>query len=231
MLSKTVGTNIKQFRKAKGMSQDTLAEALFVTRQTVSNYETGHSNPDLDMLQRIADTLQVELTWLLYGRPVTAEKQASKKKTVILVILFGVFCLVTIPLWHYTRGLMQRTFMAAPHMMVRLVLMPVTMGLLGAMLIQLIDYFVGIGKRKGRFLKIGRIVTFGALGVNLLVILPYLVWLCVVMAKLTTDGNVSMTYGFPVYNEIFFFFYTLMYRYPYVYTLAGMALCLFQKKK
>lgn len=38
-----IGKNIRQARERKGYSQEQLAELLFVTRQTVSNYETGLS--------------------------------------------------------------------------------------------------------------------------------------------------------------------------------------------
>ena len=42
-MGKSIGTNIRKFRMEKGISQETLASALYVTRQTVSNYETGVS--------------------------------------------------------------------------------------------------------------------------------------------------------------------------------------------
>ena len=42
-----IGKNIRLLRQQKIMTQDELAEALFVTRQTVSNYETGRSRPDV----------------------------------------------------------------------------------------------------------------------------------------------------------------------------------------
>ena len=42
-----IGKNIRQLRTAKNMTQDELAEKLFVTRQTVSNYEPGKSRPDV----------------------------------------------------------------------------------------------------------------------------------------------------------------------------------------
>ena len=39
----TIGSNIKKLRTGQGMTQDQLAEKLFVTRQTVSNWERGVS--------------------------------------------------------------------------------------------------------------------------------------------------------------------------------------------
>ena len=38
-----IGKNIRRLRNSKHMTQDDLAEKLFVSRQTVSNYETGGS--------------------------------------------------------------------------------------------------------------------------------------------------------------------------------------------
>ena len=39
-----IGKNIRALRMRKKLSQDQLAEAIHVTRQTVSNYETGVSH-------------------------------------------------------------------------------------------------------------------------------------------------------------------------------------------
>ena len=50
-----VGKNIRRLRNEKRMTQDELAEKLFVSRQTISNYETGKSNPNIDMLLKIAE--------------------------------------------------------------------------------------------------------------------------------------------------------------------------------
>lgn len=38
-----ISKNIREVRLRRGMSQEQLAQALHVTRQTVSNYETGVS--------------------------------------------------------------------------------------------------------------------------------------------------------------------------------------------
>lgn len=52
-----VGKNIRKQRVQQGMSQEALAEKLHVSRQTISNYETGKSYPDIDMLVNIAEVL------------------------------------------------------------------------------------------------------------------------------------------------------------------------------
>ena len=43
-----IGKNIKKARSEKGYTQEQLAQKLSVTRNTISNYETGHSNPDIE---------------------------------------------------------------------------------------------------------------------------------------------------------------------------------------
>ena len=63
----TIGSNIKKLRTSQGLTQDQLAERLFVTRQTVSNWERGASQPDLEQLEAIAAALGVEVMDLLYG--------------------------------------------------------------------------------------------------------------------------------------------------------------------
>lgn len=78
-LSKSIGSNIRKLRMQKNLSQNDLAAALSVTRQTVSNYETGRSNPDLDMLERIAAALDTDLLCLLYGTPHSPEKKSFQK--------------------------------------------------------------------------------------------------------------------------------------------------------
>lgn len=58
--------NLKKLRKKENMSQDSLAEQLNVSRQTVSSWERGKSYPDLDMLVRICDALHTTPDGLLY---------------------------------------------------------------------------------------------------------------------------------------------------------------------
>lgn len=60
-----INDNIKNFRKAKGISQEEMAVKLNVVRQTVSKWENGLSVPDADVLIRMAELLEVSVSQLL----------------------------------------------------------------------------------------------------------------------------------------------------------------------
>ena len=62
----TISRKLKQFRLAAGLTQEQLANELGVTRQALSNWEQGKTEPDLDMLKRICNVLQVDVRELIY---------------------------------------------------------------------------------------------------------------------------------------------------------------------
>lgn len=70
--------NIKQLRKAKGLSQEELAIRLNVVRQTLSKWEQGLSVPDAQMLIRIAEALDTSVSALL-GDSTETEEQTEVK--------------------------------------------------------------------------------------------------------------------------------------------------------
>lgn len=57
--------NIRNLRKAKGLSQEEMAIKLNVVRQTVSKWEKGLSVPDSSMLVSLADELDTSVSILL----------------------------------------------------------------------------------------------------------------------------------------------------------------------
>ncbi|MBQ6092987.1 MAG: helix-turn-helix transcriptional regulator [Clostridia bacterium] len=59
------GENLKCAREAKGLTQQALAQQLYVTRQTVSRWETGTRYPDLYMAKRMAELLDTTVDALL----------------------------------------------------------------------------------------------------------------------------------------------------------------------
>ena len=75
-----IGTNIRAARNVKGLTQDELAERIHTTRQTVSNYETGRSQPDLETLSLLAEALECDEERLLYGkaRPATDPREVRR---------------------------------------------------------------------------------------------------------------------------------------------------------
>ena len=69
--------NIKNLRKQKGYTQETLAQALNIVRQTVSKWEKGYSVPDADMLEKLAEVFEVPVADLL-GSPSEPVEQTSE---------------------------------------------------------------------------------------------------------------------------------------------------------
>lgn len=63
-----ISKNIKQLRVQRGLTQDTLAEKISVTRQAVSSWENDRTQPDLEMLSRLAEVLEVSFEELIYGK-------------------------------------------------------------------------------------------------------------------------------------------------------------------
>ena len=64
-----LGSTISRLRTAHGMSQGDLAEALDVSRQSVSKWETGASVPELEKLVKLAQLFEISLDELVTGQP------------------------------------------------------------------------------------------------------------------------------------------------------------------
>jgi len=63
-----LGENIKKLRELRGVTQAELARYVGVGKTTISNYETGYSTPDTEILTKIADFFSITTDYLL-GRP------------------------------------------------------------------------------------------------------------------------------------------------------------------
>lgn len=60
--------NLRRIRKTNLLTQDDLAQKINVTRQAVSNWERGCSEPDIQTLIVLAEALQVDANELIFGR-------------------------------------------------------------------------------------------------------------------------------------------------------------------
>ena len=56
-----IGTRIKKYREHQNISQDELALKIFVSRQTISNWETNKSYPDIKSLVMLSNLFNVSL--------------------------------------------------------------------------------------------------------------------------------------------------------------------------
>ena len=62
-----VGAQIKKYRSNMGISQEELAEKVYVSRQTVSNWETGKNYPDIHSVLLLSSVFNVSLDQLIKG--------------------------------------------------------------------------------------------------------------------------------------------------------------------
>ncbi len=74
-----VSKNIRRLRTRDGISQETLAEKLSVTRQAVSNWETGKTQPDINTLVAIASAFGTDVNTLIYGKTARRDKSETVK--------------------------------------------------------------------------------------------------------------------------------------------------------
>ncbi len=170
-----VGKNIRLIRKQKNMTQDTLAELLYVSRQTVSNYETGRSNPDIDMLVKIAEVLQTDVNILIFGFPVPlSRKREYIKLGIAAVFLMAfVFLFMRLSSWEtvWRRDRFDLGLMFALHLLFR----PALYLMGGWTVMQGISLLWRINRQSGRIFVAVYQGTVILLGIYLILTIPYCV--------------------------------------------------------
>lgn len=62
-----VGNQIKKYRAAMNLSQEDLAEKVYVTRQTISSWENSKSYPDIHSLLLLSSLFNISLDQLIKG--------------------------------------------------------------------------------------------------------------------------------------------------------------------
>lgn len=103
-----LGKHIKQLRHEKSLSQEKLAEMVYVSRQTISNWENDKSYPDINSLVLLSQVLDVTIDQLIKEDIEMMEEQINQddiRKFGYLSNIFAVMMLITIitpiPLVHY----------------------------------------------------------------------------------------------------------------------------------
>ena len=89
---------LQVLRKEKGLTQEELAEALYVSRTAISKWESGRGYPSIDSLKEISKFFSVTIDDLLSGEKLIsiAEKENKSNLRNICDMLFGIVDLMSI---------------------------------------------------------------------------------------------------------------------------------------
>ena len=105
-----IGNQIKHHRAALNLSQEELAEQIYVTRQTLSNWENGKTYPDVNSLLRLSSVFGVTLDELVKGDIPKMKEQIKqsdiiefKRASYILTVMCIVMMVSALPLWMYLK--------------------------------------------------------------------------------------------------------------------------------
>ena len=80
--TRILGKNIRLGRNRAGMTQEELAEKLFVSKQAVSNWELGKNRPDEALRENIEQLLHVDLSTDVYHRKMNKPIQIKPLKQI-----------------------------------------------------------------------------------------------------------------------------------------------------
>ncbi|MBQ2223414.1 MAG: helix-turn-helix transcriptional regulator, partial [Oscillospiraceae bacterium] len=82
MNAEKTGALIREAREAKNLSQQQLAEQLHITRTTVSKWENGRGMPDVSLLERLAEVLELSVTELVCGERTAGEPETALRDVI-----------------------------------------------------------------------------------------------------------------------------------------------------
>ncbi len=100
-----LGSQIKRYRNELHLSQEELAEKIFVSRQSVSNWENDKTYPDIKSLLLLSELFSVSLDTLIKGdleimkKEIDAQELAVfQKDSTVFSILFAIMVIAVAPL-------------------------------------------------------------------------------------------------------------------------------------
>ena len=73
---------LQELRKSRGLTQEELAEALFVSRTAVSKWESGRGYPSIDSLKEISKYFSVTIDELLTGEKLISIAERENKSNI-----------------------------------------------------------------------------------------------------------------------------------------------------
>lgn len=110
----SIGEKIYDLRKKKNMSQEELANIINVSRQTISKWETGETNPDFDKIVPLCDFFEITTDELLKGssRNISVIKEPKKNIALTINSCILIFWIMTILIIIFDEINVSDTFIA-----------------------------------------------------------------------------------------------------------------------
>ena len=103
-----LGNQIKHYRNEGNLSQEALAEKVYVSRQTVSNWENDKSYPDVKSLLLLSEVFHTSLDTLIKGdveimkqQVKQEDKKEFEKLSAVFTVLLLAVMITPIPLAHF----------------------------------------------------------------------------------------------------------------------------------
>lgn len=78
---------LKELRKEKGLTQEELANKLFLSQNGYSSYENGRTEPNIDILCRLADYYNVSLDYLVGRERIDDIGYLNQEQTTLVKII------------------------------------------------------------------------------------------------------------------------------------------------
>ena len=75
-----LGNHIKHYRNEKGLSQEELAERVYVTRQTISNWENNKNYPDINSIVLLSEVFEISIDNLIKGDLEQMKKEINSEE-------------------------------------------------------------------------------------------------------------------------------------------------------
>lgn len=105
-----IGSQIRKYRNAQELSQEELAEKIYVTRQTISNWENEKSYPDIHSLLLLSSVFEISLDQLIKGDIEIMKREINEEEVKkfnylgkLFVILFIASIVAFVPLVVFLR--------------------------------------------------------------------------------------------------------------------------------
>lgn len=226
-----ISKNIREVRLRRGMSQEQLAQALHVTRQTVSNYETGRSRPDVETLTLLAQALEADVRELLYG-PVVSPRRRSVRRLLAAGVLTAAVGLVWALLGILSRSDAFR-YILVPLFLLRTGPQALLFALLGWTAAQACVAALGSSPLEGKWPVRLRRAVLAALGVYVVILLPFWIWGIGDTYQVWVRYSQEMEFAysssfdlFPLWNQAIWTLVRWTTSCPWAFALPGAALCI-----